>query len=49
MSWCDDKLRLMFSYKLEADVLHALPPDVKQSMASDAPRKWLFGDKEPKS
>ncbi len=28
MSWCDDKLRLMFSYKLEADVLHALPADV---------------------
>jgi predicted TIM-barrel fold metal-dependent hydrolase len=48
MSWCDDKLRLMFSYKLEADVLHALPADVKQSMACDAPQKWLFGNKEPK-
>ena len=41
MSWCDDKLRLVFSYKQEADVLHALPADVKTSMAHTAPRAWL--------
>jgi predicted TIM-barrel fold metal-dependent hydrolase len=46
MSWCDDKLRLLFSYKQEADVLHALPESVKMSMADDAPRAWLFGKKE---
>jgi len=33
MSWCDDKLRLLFSYKQEAAVLHALPTSVKESMA----------------
>jgi predicted TIM-barrel fold metal-dependent hydrolase len=45
MSWCDDKLRLMFSYKLEADILHALPEAVKRSMASDAPQRWLMGNR----
>jgi predicted TIM-barrel fold metal-dependent hydrolase len=43
MSWCDDKFRLMFSYKLEADVLHALPEKVKLSMAHHAPKNWLAG------
>jgi len=46
MSWCDDKLRLLFSYKQEAAVLHALPTSVKESMADRAPRAWLFGNKE---
>jgi predicted TIM-barrel fold metal-dependent hydrolase len=41
MSWCDDKLKLMFSYKAEADVLHALPDKIKVDMATTAPRAWL--------
>jgi predicted TIM-barrel fold metal-dependent hydrolase len=41
MSWCDDKLRLVFSYKQEADVLHGLPERVKLDMAHVAPRAWL--------
>jgi hypothetical protein len=43
MSWCDDKLRLMFSYKDEADVFHRLPESVKMSMGHTAPRAWIYG------
>jgi predicted TIM-barrel fold metal-dependent hydrolase len=43
MSWCDDTIRAVFTYQQEADVLHALPAKVKQSMGSDAPRAWLGG------
>jgi predicted TIM-barrel fold metal-dependent hydrolase len=45
MSWCVGDVKAIFSYKQEADVLHALPEDVKKSMGHDAPRAWLFGDK----
>jgi len=41
MAWCDDKLRLTFTYKDEADVLHALPEKIKIDMATTAPRNWL--------
>src|SRR5439155_618455 len=41
MAWCDDKLKLMFSYKDEADVLHALSEKVRIDMAQTAPRNWL--------
>ena len=41
MSWCDDKLRLMFSYRQEAEVLEALPAGVRESMGNAAPRAWL--------
>jgi len=41
MSWCDDTIRAVYTYKEETDVLHALPPQVKQSMGTDAPRAWL--------
>jgi predicted TIM-barrel fold metal-dependent hydrolase len=41
MAWCDDKLKLMFSYKDEADVLHALPEKIRLDMAQTAPRNWL--------
>ena len=44
MSWCANNLRLIFSYREEADVLHALPENVKQDMAVRAPRAWLFGE-----
>jgi predicted TIM-barrel fold metal-dependent hydrolase len=44
MSWCANNLRLIFSYREEADVLHALPDEVKHDMAVTAPRAWLFGE-----
>ncbi len=47
MSWCDDKLRLLFTYKQEADVLHALPEHLTQQIARHAPEAWLFGGKQP--
>jgi predicted TIM-barrel fold metal-dependent hydrolase len=46
MSWCDDKLRLLFTYKQEADVLHALPDPLTRQMAHAAPKAWLLGDKQ---
>jgi predicted TIM-barrel fold metal-dependent hydrolase len=45
MSWCDDKLRLLFSYKEEADVLYALPESLTRQIAQHAPEAWLFGEK----
>lgn len=41
MSWCDDKLKLLFSYQAEAAPLHALPEKIKLDMAHSAPRAWL--------
>jgi predicted TIM-barrel fold metal-dependent hydrolase len=41
MSWCDDKFKLLFSYKEEAAPLHALPEKIKLDMAHTAPRAWL--------
>jgi predicted TIM-barrel fold metal-dependent hydrolase len=46
MSWCDDKFRLLFTYKQEADVLHALPEPMTQQLARHAPEAWLFGEKQ---
>jgi len=46
MSWCDDRLRIIYSYADEARVLHALPDAVKLSMACTAPPAWLSGRKE---
>jgi len=43
MSWCDDTMKLMYSYRDETDVLHALPPAVQGSIAGTAPEAWLFG------
>ena len=45
MAWCDDKLRLMYSYADEASAFHALPDEVKISMAHTAPLAWLYGEK----
>jgi hypothetical protein len=45
MSWCDDKLRLLFTYKQEADVLLALPDSLTRKIAHDSSVAWLFGDK----
>jgi hypothetical protein len=46
MSWVDDSIFQICTYKAEADALHALPAAIKKSMASDAPQAWLFGSKE---
>ena len=43
MSWCDDNLRLMFSYREEAKFFHKLPEPAKISMGHTAPRAWLYG------
>jgi len=45
MSWCDDDLRILYSYADEAAVLHSLTESVRVSMASAGPRAWLFGDR----
>jgi hypothetical protein len=45
MSWCADKLRLIFSYQQEAEAFLALPDDIQRSMAETAPEAWLFGKK----
>ena len=45
MSWCDDNLSMVYSYRQEAEVLHALPERVRNDMASVAPNAWLFGDR----
>ena len=46
MSWCDDDIRILYSYRQEAEVLHALPDRVKLSMACSGPRAWLLGEQE---
>lgn len=43
MSWCDDNIVAVYTYKQEADTLHALPQKIRDSMASHAPQAWLFG------
>ena len=46
MSWCDDDIRILYSYRQEAEVLHALPERVKLSMSSSGPQAWLLGKEE---
>jgi predicted TIM-barrel fold metal-dependent hydrolase len=43
MSWCDDKLKLVFTYAQEMDIVRALPERIRTSMLTAAPRAWLFG------
>jgi predicted TIM-barrel fold metal-dependent hydrolase len=43
MSWCDDSLRVIFTYEQEAAVLHALPDKLTRQIACTAPEAWLFG------
>jgi predicted TIM-barrel fold metal-dependent hydrolase len=45
MSWCDDGLRILYTYKQEMEVVRALPAEVQRSMLTDAVRAWL-GKKE---
>jgi hypothetical protein len=44
MSWCDDQLRLVYSYRDEAAVLHTLPDAVRLDMSNIGPRAWLLGE-----
>ena len=46
MSWCDDRLRLVYTYKQEMDVVRELPEHIRRSMLTDAPRAWLGGGGE---
>jgi predicted TIM-barrel fold metal-dependent hydrolase len=46
MSWCDDDIRILYSYKDEADVMAGLPEGVRQSMTGSGPESWLFGRKD---
>jgi predicted TIM-barrel fold metal-dependent hydrolase len=43
MSWCDDDLRVIYSYPQEANVLHSLSEPLRLSMGSSGPQAWLFG------
>lgn len=43
MSWCDDTIRAVYSYRQEAAALHALPAAVKRRIATAAPEAWLWG------
>jgi predicted TIM-barrel fold metal-dependent hydrolase len=43
MSWCDDKLRIMYTYEQEMAVVRDLPAQVRRRMLSDAPEAWLLG------
>lgn len=43
MSWTDDIIRVVFTYREEMDVLRALPESMQTDMASTAPEVWLYG------
>ena len=45
MSWCDDHLRLLYSYADEAEVLKTLPDRVRKDICCVGPEAWLFGRK----
>ena len=49
MSWCDDKLRIFYTYEQEMAVVRDLPGPIRRSMLSGAPHAWLFGEKEKPS
>ena len=43
MSWCDDSIAAIYTYKAEADVLHALPEKVRMQIGTKNAESWLFG------
>lgn len=45
MSWCDDRLRLLYSYADEAAALRSLPDHVRRDIGTAGPEAWLFGRK----
>jgi len=42
-SWVDSSISHICSYRDEANILHALPENVKNDMAVVGPEAWLFG------
>ena len=45
MSWCDDSMAAVYSYRQEAEVLQALPTNVRYGMGFYGPEYWLYGEK----
>lgn len=45
MSWCDDSIREIHTYREEVDVLKALPAAAKLSMGTLGPQAWLLGQR----
>lgn len=43
MSWCDDTMKMVFTYAQEVEVLNALPEPLKTSMSETAALQWLGG------
>jgi predicted TIM-barrel fold metal-dependent hydrolase len=43
MSWCDSDIRMVHTYREEANVLHHLAPGTRQHMATRGPQAWLLG------
>lgn len=43
MSWCDDTIRILYTYADEAAVLRELPDPVRADMAATGPEAWLLG------
>jgi predicted TIM-barrel fold metal-dependent hydrolase len=46
MSWCDDKLRILYTYDQEMAVVNGLPAALRQEVLTDAPMEWLFDGRE---
>lgn len=47
MSWSDDLIRVVNSYRSEADVLRALPDRIQKDMGCVGPESWLFAATAP--
>ncbi len=45
MSWCDEKIRILYTYRQEVEVLQGLPEAVRLSMSCTGPEAWLLGKK----
>lgn len=45
MSWCDDGMSAVYTYRQEAEVLLALPSRLRDGMARIAPEWWLYGER----
>jgi predicted TIM-barrel fold metal-dependent hydrolase len=43
MSWCDDRLRIRYTYAQEFVAVNRLPQPIRHSMLTDGPRAWLGG------
>jgi hypothetical protein len=43
MSWCADRMAVVYSYEQEAAVVRELPAELRHSMLAAGPHAWLFG------